>query len=359
ATYRKNKTISITAMLLGIVMGAFFSFGIVRSITRPLTTGVELADRLANGDLTAEITVRGSDETGHLMTALKSMSDSLRIIINQISRTSSELASSAQQLSLTADHISTGTEKVSIQVGTVATAGEQMSATSADIARNCQMAAEGAQQAALTAINSAEVVRKTLAVMEKVAMQVHSSARSIEQLGTHSVQIGAIVDTIKDIADQTNLLALNAAIEAARAGDQGRGFAVVADEVRALSTRTTKATQEIGGMIKTIQKETEEAIRIMEQGVLQVETGTLEAARSGEALQEILAKVNDVVMQVNQIATAVEQQSATTREISGNMLHVTEVVRQTSQDAEESAAMATQLNVNAKELQRLVQQFRL
>jgi methyl-accepting chemotaxis protein len=188
---------------------------------------------------------------------------------------------------------------------------------------------------------------------------VQESARTVESLGARSDQIGAIIGTIEDIADQTNLLALNAAIEAARAGEQGRGFAVVADEVRALAERTTRATREIGEMIKAIQGETRDAVAAMEQGVSQVEAGTIEAARSGEALRDILEQVNSVAMQVNQIATAAEEQTATTGEIASNMQQITEVVQQTSCGAQESATAAAQLNNNAGELQRLVQQFRL
>jgi methyl-accepting chemotaxis protein len=234
-----------------------------------------------------------------------------------------------------------------------------MSATSGDIAQNCQMAAEGAQRASRAASDGAEVVERTVSVMGQIAIKVQESARTVESLGERSDQIGAIIGTIEDIADQTNLLALNAAIEAARAGEQGRGFAVVADEVRALAERTTRATKEIGEMIKAIQKETKGAVSAMEQGVQQVEAGTIEAAKSGQALQDILAQVNDVAMQVNQIATAAEEQTATTSEISSNMQQITEVVQQTSQGAHESATAAAQLSGNAEELQRLVNQFKL
>jgi methyl-accepting chemotaxis protein len=196
-------------------------------------------------------------------------------------------------------------------------------------------------------------------VMCQINARVQESALTVESLGQRSDQIGAIIGTIEDIADQTNLLALNAAIEAARAGEQGRGFAVVADEVRALAERTTRATKEIGEMIKAIQKETKGAVTAMEQGVREVEAGTTEAARSGEALRDILVQVNDVTMQVNQIATAAEEQTATTSEISSNMQQITDVVRQTSQGASESATAAAQLNGNAEELQRLVRQFKL
>jgi methyl-accepting chemotaxis protein len=195
--------------------------------------------------------------------------------------------------------------------------------------------------------------------MSLIAEKVQESARTVDGLGARSDQIGAIIGTIEDIADQTNLLALNAAIEAARAGEQGRGFAVVADEVRALAERTTRATKEIDGMIKAIQSETRGAVAAMEQGVYQVEAGTMEAAKSGDALRDILRQVNDVASQVHQIATAAEEQTATTREISNNMQQITHVVQDTASGAHQSATAACQLQGNAEELQRLVRQFKL
>jgi methyl-accepting chemotaxis protein len=234
-----------------------------------------------------------------------------------------------------------------------------MSATSGDIAQNCQMAAEGGQRASSAASSGAEVVEKTVSVMGRISERVTDTARSVESLGARSDQIGAIIGTIQDIADQTNLLALNAAIEAARAGEQGRGFAVVADEVRALAERTTKATREIGEMIKAIQSETKGAVAAMEEGVTEVENGTAEAAKSGHALQEILEQINAVTMQVNQVATAAEEQTATTSEISDNIHQITQVVQNTVKGAQESATAAGQLARTAEELQRLVGQFRL
>jgi methyl-accepting chemotaxis protein len=195
--------------------------------------------------------------------------------------------------------------------------------------------------------------------MNQIAEKVQHSAKTVENLGLRSDQIGEIIGTIEDIADQTNLLALNAAIEAARAGEQGRGFAVVADEVRALAERTTRATKEIGEMIKTIQKETKDAVTAMEQGVHQVATGTMEAAKSGDALRDILSQINNVSMQVNQIATAAEEQTATTNGISSSMIQITEIVQLTLSGAHESATAAAQLNGNSKELQRLIGQFAL
>jgi methyl-accepting chemotaxis protein len=359
-----EKKVAYTLLILGLVAIIFaiiISMVIIISIKRPLN---EMNARITDiaqgeGDLTRRLNVTGSDEIAEISRMFNMFIEKLHGIISMIASTSTQVAAAASQLNSTSERIATGAEEVAAQSATVATAGEEMSATSGDIAQNCQMAAEGAQRASQSASNGAGVVERTVAVMGQIAEKVQESARTVESLGERSDQIGAIIGTIEDIADQTNLLALNAAIEAARAGEQGRGFAVVADEVRALAERTTRATKEIGEMIKAIQRETRGAVAAMEQGVHQVEAGTIEAAKSGDALRDILEQVNDVATQVNQIATAAEEQTATTGEISNNMQQITQVVQDTASGAHQSATAASQLYGNAEELQRLVRQFKL
>jgi methyl-accepting chemotaxis protein len=287
------------------------------------------------------------------------MLESMHNMVTSIKSTAEQVASASTQLYATSEQIATGAEEVASQAGTVATASEEMSCTSTEIANNCLMAVESSQRASDSASSGFAVVQETVDEMSRIAERVKESACTVESLGARSDQIGEIVGTIEDIADQTNLLALNAAIEAARAGEQGRGFAVVADEVRALAERTTKATKEIGAMIKAIQMETKGAVHSMQEGVREVEKGTVDAARSGQALQEILEQANSVTMQINQIATAAEEQTATTNEITNNIQQITEVVHETAKGSQESAAAANQLSRLADELQQLVGTFKL
>lgn len=316
-----------------------------------------IARQVADGDLSVDVRVK--EGSGSVLGAMREMVENLRGIVSQVMRSAESIAAASQQLHGSAEQIASASEEVACQATTVATAGEEMSATSGDIARNCQMAADGAGLASRTASNGTEVVNATVQIMGRIAARVSATARTVQNLGERSDQIGAIIGTIEDIADQTNLLALNDAIEAARAGEQGRGFAVVADEVRALAERTTRATREIGEMIKSIQAETRAAVTAMEQGVCEVEAGTGEASRSGQALQQILDQINDVAMQVSQIATAAEEQTATTSEISNNMMQITEAVQATARGSAESAQASEVLSWQAEDMKLLVGRFKL
>jgi len=357
--YQSTLIITIATIIGSILTSIILGFLIIRSISTATTSLIDASKAMANGDLSRRVQLATKDELGIIGDSFDAMADAFARTIQKVAESSTQVSAAAAEVNSTAERIATGAEEVAAQAGTVATAGEEMSATSGDIAQNCQMAAEGAQRASQSAQNGAAVVDRTVAVMGQIAEKVQESARTVESLGARSDQIGAIIGTIEDIADQTNLLALNAAIEAARAGEQGRGFAVVADEVRALAERTTRATKEIGEMIKAIQKETRDAVSAMEQGVHQVENGTIEAAKSGDALRDILEQINSLAMQVNQIATAAEEQTATTSEISSNIHQITQVVHDTASGAHQSATAAAQLNGNAEELQRLVRQFKL
>ena len=355
----RSRMLIVGLLVACIVLSLLTSLTISSMITRPILRLSQEVGKVAEGDLNISIEQAGTDEVGRLTHDFKVMVESLRNVIGQVSSTANQVATAAAQLMGSAEQIANGAEEVASQAATVATASEQMSGTSGAISQNCQIAAEVNRQASSKASTGSEVVEITVQVMGRIASRVHETAVSVGSLGSRGDQIGEIVGTIQDIADQTNLLALNAAIEAARAGEQGRGFAVVADEVRALAERTTKATGEIGGMIKAIQVETKSAVAAMEEGVSEVEQGTAEAAKSGQALQEILDQINAVSMQINQVATASEEQTATTGQISENIHQITDVIQETAKGAHETATAAHQLAQTAEELQRLVAQFKL
>lgn len=344
---------------IGIVLAISLGIFIAAIICKPLQEAVRMAEAIAENDLTLSMHVTSRDEVGLMALALNRMRENLHAVLDRMAGTTEVVSSAAMQLSATSEQMATGTEEVAAQAGTVAVASEEMSATSQDIAKNCHMSAENANQVAETTRQGFAVVQKTVEGIRYRGEITRQNARTVSSLGERSDQIGAIVSTIEDIADQTNLLALNAAIEAARAGEQGRGFAVVADEVRALAERTTKATKEIGEMIRSIQSETRTAIDSMEEEVRGTEQGATEAAQLETSLQGILDQVNAVTMQISQIATAAEQQTSTTSEITNNIQQITDVVQDTARGAQETSGASHQLARSAEELKEIVNHFKL
>ena len=349
--------VGVTALILVAI--CLVSLLVVRQLLRHIGSEPleleEIAQKVAQGDLTVQLK---PGSTG-IYEAMRRMVEGLRQVMEQVSRSALDVSAAAIELHANAEHTAEGSHAVVNQAGTVAVASEQMSGTSSDIARNCHLAADSSGRANASAQSGAEVVRDTVEGMNRIAGKVRSSAGVVEKLGTRSDQIGEIVATIENIADQTNLLALNAAIEAARAGEQGRGFAVVADEVRALAERTTRATREIGTMIKSIQQETRQAVQAMEEGVEEVERGTAGAASSGQALKEILEQINAVTGQINQIATAAEEQTAATREISDNIQQISDTVQTAARSSQEISGASSQLSRLSVEMQEMVGRFRI
>ena len=349
------------ALLCILALSILLAWLVSRTVTGPIKAVVDTIRDIAQGegDLTRRLPILGKNEIGELSEWFDTFIGKLQSIISQVSGSSQQLASSALELQLTSKQMTESIAQLSSQSTSLATAGEEMSATSGNIASNCHQAAGNAGGATRKATQGAAVVGQSIAVMNSIAERVQNAASTVDALGVRSEQIDAIIGTIEDIADQTNLLALNAAIEAARAGEQGRGFAVVADEVRALAERTTHATKEISEMIKAIQKETKAAVTSMEQSVTQVELGTSHASESGRSLQEILDIINEVTEQIGQIATAAEEQTATTREISSNVINLNDLAQQNDHALHETAIAANDVSRQAEELKDLVGQFRL
>jgi hemerythrin len=356
----KNHLPIVFGICLAMLAGSSFVLWLLcRSAFAPLTKVTHAIEKAAGGDLSVRVAQEGFGEMARLGIAFNTMMNDMNKAMRQFFSVADLVRDSVGMVSGNTSQMVAAAEDVAMQAGTIATASEEMAATSADIARNCLFAAENARTATQQTNNGASLVLNSTKLMDNIAKRVNESSRTVAGLGDRSDQIGAIVNTIEDIADQTNLLALNAAIEAARAGEQGRGFSVVADEVRALAERTTKATKEISSMIKSIQAETQIAVGSMSEGVNEVKRGTSEAARSGEALEDIIVKIDELTMQVGQIATAAEEQTATTHEITNNIHLITTVVNQNVESARGTTAATQMLSRQVDELHALVGNFRL
>ena len=330
-----------------------------KTVNKPLGLLEHAMTKAAEGDLSIEVNYESEDEIGVIIEAQKKMRAGLVELITQFKLTAEQVASAATEIASAAEQSASGAGEQEAQAGEVSSSIEQMAATIVESSQNAASATESARNAAEAAGEGGHIVQQTIEGMQAIADSVRESAETITELGKRSDEIGEIIGVIDDIADQTNLLALNAAIEAARAGEQGRGFAVVADEVRKLAERTTKATAEIAGMIKGIQKDTSGAVSSMEEGTKQVEAGMELAVKAGDSLTSIVSVVSEVQKMIEQIATASDEQSAAAEQISGNVGNIASVSKQSAESAEQMAATAEELNRQTDALNELVGRFKL
>ncbi|WLG95999.1 methyl-accepting chemotaxis protein [Pseudomonas sp. FP198] len=338
---------SLLAMLLAVGAAVW----LLRSKLAPLGDLVRQAEALGAGDLSVRLNVSSHDEIGQLARAFNQMSQALSTMVEHIRKASQEVNSRAQALSGLSSGAYEGMEQQSGEITSMAGAVEEFSATSLNIADNMgnteRLAQDNAQQTRIGRTSMDEASSS----LEQIAGALNSTATVINTLGQRSQEIGGIVGVITSIAEQTNLLALNAAIEAARAGEQGRGFAVVADEVRSLASRTRQATDEISGMINSIQQETGNAISTMEKGNLLMQEGLSRNANVASALARIDEQSRSAGQQFAAITTATQEQSSTATLLSSNLQSI-------AMANSEQREVVSNLAITAKELEKLAQDLR-
>lgn len=390
----RNSLIILLAVLAG---GTLLAILLTRAIVRPLRIAVDFAQGVAAGDLDRKLDFHSSDETGRMVDALRSMVDSLKQRLEEAheqseqarlkgeearkaleeARVAREAADSARKegmqaaasqmeevveavanaseiLSSRIVQSRNGADQVSENMGETSTAMDEMNATVMEVARNASDTATFSEKMRSRAREGSNVVRQAVTGIEKARDQATVLKEAMQALGKQADDIGRIMTTISDIADQTNLLALNAAIEAARAGDAGRGFAVVADEVRKLAEKTMSATSEVGKAISDIQTATGDNIQHVEHTVNMIVSTSALADSSGTVLEEIVDMAEEASDKVRTIATAAEEQSATSDEIARSIDRVNGISGEVSAAMREASQAVSQLTTQKTVLQKLV-----
>lgn len=344
-------------LVVALIVSALAAWLITRVIVGPLLETLQLADRVANGDLTHNAVTTRRDELGMLQTSMHRMTQNLHQLIGGLRDGVTQIASAAEQLSAVTEQTSAGVNSQRSETDQVATAMNEMAATVQEVARNAEQASHAAVTASKEAREGDAVVGRAVLQIEQLSAEVGHSKTAMDELKQESNKIGGVLDVIQAVAQQTNLLALNAAIEAARAGEAGRGFAVVADEVRSLAQRTQTSTEEIASLIDGLHRRTAQVATILENSRVLTDNSVELTRDAGTSISNISRSISTIESMNLQIAASAEEQSAVAEEINRSVLNVRDISEQTASASEETASSSVELAKLGVHLQGLVSKF--
>jgi methyl-accepting chemotaxis protein len=348
--------ISIMVLMLGMIV-LFISLKISKPIVNMAAVLKDIAE--GEGDLTKTVPVASNDEIGEMAKYFNSFIEKLNGIVINIKGYSKSISSGTQDLSQRMEQIGNTENTLLETTSSTSAAVEEMAGNISTIADNTNHLSTNANETEQLAVDGRKAVQGTIDGINKVKYVLEEGAKEVKSLGNRTTEIGNITTVINDIADQTNLLALNAAIESARAGEHGRGFAVVADEVRKLAERTTESTKEITKMISTIQHETNNVIKRMEEVTAEVIEGVKLADSTGGILERIVARMGELKQMVNMVANSTNEQSMATNEISDQTIRVTQSVQETGKAVSQSSASTREIATVCEKLNEIVGMFKL
>jgi len=348
--------ISIMVLMLGMIV-LLISLKLSKPIINMAAVLKDIAE--GEGDLTKTVPVASNDEIGEMAKYFNSFIEKLNGIVVNIKGYSKNIASGTQDLSRRMEQIGNTENTLLETTSSTSAAVEEMAGNISTIAENTSHLSTNADETERLAVDGRKAVQGTIDGINKVKYVLEEGAKEVKSLGNRTTEIGNITTVINDIADQTNLLALNAAIESARAGEHGRGFAVVADEVRKLAERTTESTKEITKMISTIQHETNNVIRRMEEVTAEVIEGVKLADSTGGILERIVSRMAELKQMVNMVANSTNEQSMATNEISDQTLRVTQSVQETGKAVNQSSVSTKEIATVCEKLNDIVGMFKL
>ncbi|GIE35460.1 chemotaxis protein [Actinoplanes italicus] len=337
AAYTTGRTLVISLIVAGLLVGVAAAMGIARLITKPLARCVKVLMSIRDGDLTARTGLTGKDEVGLLAQALDTSTTAVGDMVRQVAENAHHVAAASEELSAVSVQLSQAAEETSAQAGTVSDAAGQVS-------RNVETVAAGADQMGVAIREISTSATQAASVSAQAAQNAERTNGIVANLGRSSTEITSVVQTITAIAEQTNLLALNATIEAARAGEMGKGFAVVASEVKDLAQETARATDDITRRIGAIQADTDQAVSAIGE-IAEV------TARINDYAATIAAAVEEQTATTNEMARSVTEASTSAGDIAGNIVGV-------AQSAGATAAGATETQSTAQELARMASELR-
>lgn len=339
------------ALAVSLIVSLFMFFFIKKSLNPLLKVTASLKEIAAGGgDLTHRLDASNADEIGELSQAFNDVAESQRSLIEEVKHQATTLKSMAEISQSKSHENSNIIKEQQIEVSMVATAVNEMTSATVEIARNAEEAASSAQASSESAQKGMTIISGSIKSIGDLSCEIKETSNVIEELNSHVLEINSILVAIQTIADQTNLLALNAAIEAARAGDAGRGFAVVADEVRTLSQKTHRSTGEIQKTIQTLQDIVGKATVLMKSSEKLALSTVSESDLVAESFNEINVSIQKISDMSTQIATAVEQQTAVTGEISENVNNINNVSDILSENAVDANEQSNVLNTEATKL---------
>lgn len=339
------------ALAVSLIVSLFMFFFIKKSLNPLLKVTASLKEIAAGGgDLTHRLDASNADEIGELSQAFNDVAESQRSLIEEVKHQATTLKSMAEISQSKSHENSNIIKEQQIEVSMVATAVNEMTSATVEIARNAEEAASSAQASSESAQKGMTIISGSIKSIGDLSCEIKETSNVIEELNSHVLEINSILVAIQTIAEQTNLLALNAAIEAARAGDAGRGFAVVADEVRTLSQKTHRSTGEIQKTIQTLQDIVGKATVLMKSSEKLALSTVSESDLVAESFNEINVSIQKISDMSTQIATAVEQQTAVTGEISENVNNINNVSDILSENAVDANEQSNVLNTEATKL---------
>jgi methyl-accepting chemotaxis protein len=355
---RQILVVALVAVLSMLALSLIIARNLLKQLGDEPAYVVQLAERIANGDLSETISVPVGDQ-GSLIAAFARMQVGLSAMIGDTRQSANAIAVAAQSMFAAGAQVEKSSGAQSEAASAVAAAVEQTSVSISETASNAHTANETATRARADIEKTLTTVRETADNVDQLAGMINEASGDIVRLAESSRQIEGIVQAIKDIADQTNLLALNAAIEAARAGEQGRGFAVVADEVRKLAENTTKATSEISGLIGGLQSQVGGAVARMQAANDKAGTTRERVIVSTSALDAASVDTGRVTESVRNIADAVREQDMAVQQVAQRMEQISQMTEENTAAAANAADTARQLDGLAGKLREAVGRFKV